>query len=383
MDLSGVIVMVFLLGAGLVAGYLMHRSDFCMAGAFRDIFLFNSFKLIRPLVLTLVASALLFESGRLAGLLPYYPFPWFSPPSGINIIGGMLFGLGMVLAGGCVVGVLYKLGGGNLLAGVAIIGLLVGSALYAEIHSQWVALSKVLAIPTVAVTIPQLLKVSPLFVVMAFVLLAGGCLWKWHKQGLFRTESPVEGFIPYWVTACAIAVVSFFVVIVSGVPMGVSTTYAKAAALLESWLLPQHFSALVFFTAQPVHYALPLDGVARAGGAGPDFDVVLLVQLPLILGITFGSAISAQTLGELNLTWRLPPGQVVMAFAGGIIMALGARMTPGCNIWHLWGGLPLLSIQSFLFVAGILPGAWLGSKILNKILMVQMRRVTRGGHENI
>jgi hypothetical protein len=44
-------------------------------------------------------------------------------------------------------------------------------------------------------------------------------------------------------------------------------------------------------------------------------------------------------------------------------------MTPGCNVWHLWGGLPLLTVQSILFVLGILPGAWLGGKILNQVLL--------------
>lgn len=384
MDLSGGIFMVLMLGAGLIAGFLMHRSDFCMAGAFRDIFLFNSYKLIRPLVLLVALSAILFELSRLTGLLSYYPFPWFASPSGTNILGGMLFGLGMVLAGGCVVGVLYKLGAGNLLAGVAILGLFAGSALYAEIHSQWMGLSKMLVFPTSAVTLPQLLQISPTIVVLALVLLAGACVFKWYKGGHFRTDSLVDGFIPYWVTACSLAIIGFCVVIVSGGPMGVSTTYAKAMALLESWLVPQHFSELVYFTAPQSLYVIPLDGIERFGNAGPGFDVILMLQLPLILGIVFGSSISAKKLGELSLMWRLPPGQVCMAFAGGIIMALGARLTPGCNVWHLWGGLPLLTMQSLLFVVGILPGAWLGSKILNRILMLQMCRLSRDvSHENI
>ncbi len=34
-------VMSGLLLIGVTAGFLMHRSDFCMAGAFRDVFLFR------------------------------------------------------------------------------------------------------------------------------------------------------------------------------------------------------------------------------------------------------------------------------------------------------------------------------------------------------
>ncbi|MDP2106106.1 MAG: YeeE/YedE thiosulfate transporter family protein, partial [Desulfobulbaceae bacterium] len=65
--------------------------------------------------------------------------------------------------------------------------------------------------------------------------------------------------------------------------------------------------------------------------------------------------------------------QLAMAFIGGIILALGSRMTPGCNIWHLMGGLPILALSSLLFVIGLLPGAWLGSKILTRVVMSSSR----------
>ena len=40
----------------------------------------------------------------------------------------------MVLAGGCVVSTLYKMAGGNLAHGLAFVGIIVGSLLYAEVH---------------------------------------------------------------------------------------------------------------------------------------------------------------------------------------------------------------------------------------------------------
>jgi hypothetical protein len=106
----------------------------------------------------------------------------------------------------------------------------------------------------------------------------------------------------------------------------------------------------------------------RSGGAGPNFDVVAILQLPLILGIIGGSWLSAQLLDEFKVVWKVPFNQGSMAFAGGIIMALGSRMSPGCNVWHLWGGVPQLTMQSLLFVGGLLPGAWLGGKILQRVL---------------
>jgi uncharacterized membrane protein YedE/YeeE len=375
MDLVGGIVMLALLGIGFSAGFLMHRTDFCVAGAFRDIFLFKHLKLIRPLVLLFTVSALLFEISRLTGVMPKYPFPWFSAPSVGNLIGGAIFGVGMVLAGGCVVGVLYKLGSGNLLAGVALIGLVAGSAVYAEIHATWVGWAKAMALGD-AVTLPQLLHLSPTLTALLFVTITGCFCWRWYKTGKFSEKSFADGFVPYWATATGLAVLGLLAVCISSVPMGITTTYAKAAALVESWIIPGHFATVSYFGASS-EFVLPFDDVVRTAGAAPAFDAVLIVQLPLILGIAIGSAISALSLGELRLLWKVPKSQIVMAFIGGVIMALGARMSPGCNIWHLWGGLPLLTLQSLLFLLGILPGAWIGSKILNQVVLLETCRLTR------
>lgn len=372
MSFSHWLVMSALLAIGAAAGFLMYRSEFCMAGAFRDVFLFKSLKSLQPLVLLITVSAALFEICRLLDFLPFYPFPWFGPPSGANLLGGMVFGLGMVLAGGCVVGVLYKMGGGSLLAIIAFVGLLVGSALYAEIHPWWQTLSRKTVFTPEAVTLPQLLSLPPVMVILVFVLAGGFFCWRWQKAGLWSMHNAADGFIPRWLTACSLAVLVLFTVLVSGGPMGVTTTYAKAVALIESWINPQHVAGLTYFTAQPVQYIIPLEGVTRYGGAGPSFDVIAILQVPLIVGIVLGSALSAAFLGELHLIWRVPVRQVFMVFAGGVIMAMGSRMTPGCNVWHLWGGLPLLTLQSMLFAFGLLPGAWLGSRILQRVLIAEV-----------
>lgn len=369
MDITVWVVMAALLVVGIAAGFLMHRSDFCMASAFRDVFLFKSYKLLRPLVLLITLSALLFELCRLTGLLPTYPFPWFSPPVGTSIFGGMVFGLGMVLAGGCVVGVLYKMGGGNLMAFVAFIGLLVGSALYAEFHPWWTSLAKQTSFSTKAVTLPQWIGVSSLTPILAFVTVGGFCCWRWRQAGLWIDTNEAEGFIPLWITAVGLAVLGVLVVFLCGVPMGVTTSYAKGAALVESWIIPGHLATLPYFMDMPINYALPIDGFMRSGGAGAHFDIVAIVQVPLIFGIIGGAWLSAQLLGEFRIVWKVPVNQIAMVFSGGIIMALGARVSSGCNVWHLWGGLPLLTMQSLLFVVGLIPGAWLGGKVLQRILI--------------
>jgi len=63
------------------------------------------------------------------------------------------------------------------------------------------------------------------------------------------------------------------------------------------------------------------------------------------------------------------PRQYIAAILGGFLLGMAARMVPGCNIWHLWGGLPILAGQSLLFLLGILPGTWIGSKLLSRFVI--------------
>lgn len=362
--------MVFagLLGLGSVAGFFMHRSDFCLAGAFRDLFLFRSAHLMCPVVLAVTVSALLFELARMTGFLPYYPFPWFYPPAGVHLLGGIIFGTGMVLAGGCVVGVLYKLGGGSLLAGIGLLGLVAGSGLYAEFHPFWVRIAKASRLHGEAVTLPQLVDSSPVWWVAVFCVAGGLLCFAWWRRGFWHREHGADGYVPLWVTALVIAVLSLLTLKLSGLPMGVTTPYAKFAAIVESVIAPEHVAATEYFVAQPNLHVLPGTVRPLTGGGGPQFDVVALTQYPLILGIILGAFCSAVSIGEFRPHWRVPARQVFMVFCGGVIMALGARMSPGCNVWHILGGMPLLTMQSLLFVAGLLPGAWLGGRLMLKIM---------------
>jgi hypothetical protein len=137
--------------------------------------------------------------------------------------------------------------------------------------------------------------------------------------------------------------------------------------MVESFVAPGHVADVAYFPDQPIRYVLPNGDAQLAGGGGPVLDVVALIQFPLIAGIILGALASALRLGEFHPRRGLPRRQLLMVFSGGVIMALGARMTPGCNVWHLLGGLPLLTMQSLLFLAGMLPGAWLGGRLFLRL----------------
>ncbi|SHI55953.1 hypothetical protein SAMN02745165_00405 [Malonomonas rubra DSM 5091] len=363
-----VIIIISLL-LGLCSGVIMHRSDFCIAGMFRDLFLFRSSPLLRSLLLLITISMLLFEAARLIGLLNYQlPSSLYGLPSLANLFGGVLFGVGMVLAGGCAVGTLYKLGSGNGSAFFALSGLIAGSTIFAEFHPAWKQFSASTRLADVA-TLPQLLSLPKPLTILPLVTIFSILLIFWQRQGMMKRPSIVKGYLQPRTAAVMLAGIVFFSFALIGMPLGLTTSYAKIGAFLENLAAPEHFATLEYFHAQGFRYYSPLAHHTLSAGAGPAWDGLSLAQFPLIIGIVGGSAASAILMGKFHISLKLPKAQIISALLGGLLMGAAARMAPSCNVWHLLGGLPLLSLQSILFTLGLLPGAWCGSKLLTRFVL--------------
>lgn len=353
---------------GLAAGVTMHRADFCMTACFRDVFLFRDTFLMRQLLLLVVVSMALFEAGRLAGAIAPYPFPLLGPPSLANVLGGCLFGIGMVLAGGCVCGNLYKLGAGSTAALFAVAGMLAGAAFYAEIHPLWGPLAKSWQLGR-AITLPQALDLPPTLLLLPLVAAGGLWLRREFRAGRMVRPAFARGHLEPWKAALILAGLGFASYFLVGMPLGISTSYAKLGASIEALFAPEHVASRAFFSLQTLDYTPPFADRAIQGGPGPQLDAIAAIQYPLILGIVGGALLSALRLGEWRWHWRLPGRQIAAALVGGFLLGLAARMAPACNIWHLWGGLPILALQSLLFVAGMLPGVWLGARLLTRFVI--------------
>lgn len=357
------------LAIGLAAGFVMYRSDFCVTACFRDAFLFRDFFLMRQLLLLVVVSMALFEAGRLAGLIGNYPFPLLGPPSLGNLIGGFILGVGMVLAGACVCGSLYKLGGGSVASLVAIAGMLVGSTAYAEIHPYWAPFAKATVLVTDTVTLPQWLRLPPWTLLLPLATAGGFWLRGEFRAGRMDRRAHAVGHLAPWKAAIVLALLGFASYVLVGMPIGITSTYAKLGAAIQSLVAPDHVAALAYFKLQPLDYTPPFSAQPIRGGPGPQLDALAALQYPLLLGIVGGAGFAAARIGEWRLQWRFPARQWLSALVGGLLLGLAARLTPACNIWHLWGGVPILSLQSLVFLAGLLPGIWVGARLLTRFVI--------------
>lgn len=115
---------------GFAYGMMLQYGRFCFASASRDLFAAGV-----PRMAVGVLIALMFFSIIQAVLSSVNMSTFHPAPFGIHmLIAGVVFGLGMVLAGGCASGSLYKVGEGNMTNLVAVIvGLCIGQAVFVDV----------------------------------------------------------------------------------------------------------------------------------------------------------------------------------------------------------------------------------------------------------
>lgn len=99
--------------AGFAIGFIMHRSRLCFSRAFREPFVTGEGEMTKAVILALAIglplAALLFQKKVID---PYSAIPatfWLG-----SLLGGMIFGMGMIFSGGCASGSLWRMGEGHL-----------------------------------------------------------------------------------------------------------------------------------------------------------------------------------------------------------------------------------------------------------------------------
>jgi len=129
---------MWLLGIGL--GAVLQRSRYCVAAAYRDAVLFfdtgMAHSVLLALTITSVTFAVIYLVRVPGGQLPLAA----QPLTAGTVIGPVLFGFGMVPAGGCAASTLLRLGEGHLRFLWTLLGTVAGSLLGAYHYGWWAGL---------------------------------------------------------------------------------------------------------------------------------------------------------------------------------------------------------------------------------------------------
>lgn len=121
---------------GAVFGMIFQRSRLCFAAAFRDVFLTGETGTLRWILVSLLVGVFGFSILKVNGFVAADHFVF---PAGIhNIVGGFLFGIGMVLAGGCGVGVLWRSAEGYVRHWFALLGGMLAAGSWVHIYGSQV-----------------------------------------------------------------------------------------------------------------------------------------------------------------------------------------------------------------------------------------------------
>lgn len=98
---------------GFAIGFVMHRSRLCFARAFREPFVTAEGQMTKAVILALAVgmpvAALLFQAKVMD---PFSAIPatfWLG-----SLVGGVVFGIGMIFGGGCASGSLWRMGEGHV-----------------------------------------------------------------------------------------------------------------------------------------------------------------------------------------------------------------------------------------------------------------------------
>ncbi|OPJ57277.1 YeeE/YedE thiosulfate transporter family protein [Alkalithermobacter paradoxus] len=124
---------------GLLIGFTLQRSRFCFGASFRDPVLAGSTSILRAIIIAFIITTIGFSILQSNYSLDHVnTIPGQIYPVGIHtVIGAILFGLGMVIAGGCGSGILMRIGEGFTLQIVVLIGFIIGAMSAARNFEFW------------------------------------------------------------------------------------------------------------------------------------------------------------------------------------------------------------------------------------------------------
>jgi hypothetical protein len=348
----------------VVFGAISQRTHFCTMGAVADVVNMGDWTRMRMWVMAMGVAMIGFNAMVAIGWLDagksLYGGPKFIWLSAL--VGGAMFGFGMVLASGCGSKTLVRIGGGNLKSLVVFVVL--GISAFATLKGI-TAVARVATVDTIAITfktgqdLPSLLTaptgIAKTTLAAVLGLVIGGALIGW---AIARPEGRSGENLLAGLGVGAVIVGVWWVSGRLGHVAEDPNTLQEAFAATNS----QRMESLSFVA--PVAYSL--DWLMFFS----DTSNVLTLGIVSVVGVVVGSA--AYALGSKSFRWEgfRNAEDTGNHLIGGVLMGIGGVTALGCTIGQGLSGLSTLSLTSFVALAAIIAGAVAA-------LRVQMWRIER------
>ncbi|MBI3706262.1 MAG: YeeE/YedE family protein [Proteobacteria bacterium] len=337
--------------AGIAFGATAQRTNFCAMGAISDMVNMQDYRRFRAWLLAIAVAIAGSQGLHMIAAVDLGKSIYLTPNLGWlgAVLGGLLFGFGMTLTGGCGNRTLVRLGAGNLKS--LVVALVLGIFAYMTLRG-FIGLARVSVIEPTNINLgaaglrtqgmPDLLAAvtgiprPPLRLIVAGAAVAG-LLWFCFKDAAFRASprdmvggAIIGALIPAaWFITGVIGADAF-----EPVPL---TSFTFVAPVGESLVY------LMTFTGATINF-----GIAAVGG--------------VIVG-AFLMAIATRT---FRVEGFVDTDDMLRHIFGGAIMGVGGVLSLGCTIGQGITGLSTLAAGSLLAFLSIVAGGVYGMRYLEE-----------------
>ena len=355
-DLIGIPVLSGFFLAAVVMGVAISRTNFCTMGAVSDWVNLRDFGRLGAwmlaIVVTMLSVSILEVSSvfELDGSRPPYRSPTFAWLR--YLLGGLMFGVGMTLAGGCVSKNLVRFGGGNLKSFVtlifaAICAYLMTKTVFFEIaFYNWIH--------------PLSIDLSPLNLQTQDIGSIMAALIPSVDAGIFHVVTAIAvSVLVVWFILKTRGIRNNLANISAGLIIGGAVTvgwYLTAGPAGIEWAEAAEFvdNPPVGVGVQSFTFVNPLGEFISLFLDLGNISILVTAGMLAAVGLVAGSFADSLVSRQFRLSWFASFRDFVVNAVGGILMGIGGVLALGCTIGQGISGLSTLAVGSIIVLVAII-----------------------------
>jgi hypothetical protein len=346
-----------------IFGYVGNKTHFCTMGAVSDIVNMNHWDRMRAwflaIAVAIIGTSLLVYTGTIDVSKTIYTgsnFYWLAA-----LVGGLTFGVGMTLSGGCGQRTLVRLGGGNLKSIVVFIfmgyaALVTLSGIFGAFRVNYLQAEPVTVYLDGMQTLPALLGfATPTGTLMVGLAIGVAMLLFVFLNKEFRANSD-----------SILAGTVIGLIVVAGWYVTGRFGFGEDPDTLEMVYLGTNSHL-----AESMTFVAPLGYTMNLWAYWTDTATIVTFGVASVIGVIVGSLVYGVTHRTFRWESFNSPQDMFRHIIGAILMGFGGVTALGCTIGQGVTGISTLAVSSFLVLAAIIAGAAITMKVQYFMLMRQ------------
>lgn len=321
---------------GFLYGFIAQREQFCFSGGIKDFILFGQTKRTASLIMAILTAILATQYFGYKLEIDFLDTRYFSNVNYLFIVvGGILFGYGMMVSDGCSSRHLIKLASRDMDSLFVLLAL----GIFSFITYTALATFNEIIYSSALVNYFQQIeatKISLYFIVTVLVLF------------LFKSLGKFKNILQAW----------------DGILIGLLVAFG--------WALTSYFINEMFLeeTLQSLSFVYPLGKVIEYGYS--KFETTILIfPVIVMIGVLIGAFVSSlfnkkYSKKQMCDTTNQTPPKLWHKMAGGACMGIGGMLAIGCTVGQGLSGLSTLSFASLVAIVSIYLSAYITAKYLHK-----------------